>query len=284
MTAPDFLRFRPAIQAVVERMYRSSPFARQLEGVDRAAVLAAAELYLDEAPRTRAAIAQHLGEAWPGVDRMTLAYTVSYLLPLVQVPPRGLWGRRGQATVTTARAWLDEDLAPDPAPDELLRRYLAAFGPATIADMRAWSGLTGLAPEVERLTPTLRTWRDEAGPTLLDVPDATLPDPETPAPPRFLPPYDNVLVAYADRSRIIPDEHRRRVVSQLGKPTVLIDGLVGGFWTIDRSGPTTVLRIGTFDPPSRAETTELTEEGHRLLAFNGHDAAGGEVRFDLDAR
>jgi hypothetical protein len=245
-------------------------------------VLAAAERYLDEAPRTRAAIASHLGEQWPSVDRMTLAYTVSYLMPLIHVPPRGLWGRRGQATVTTARAWLGEDLGPDLAPDELLRRYLAAFGPATVADIRAWSGLTGLAPEIERLMPTLRTWRDEAGRTLLDVPEATLADPGTPAPPRFLPPYDNVLVAYADRSRIIPDEYRRRVVSQLGRPTVVLDGRIAGFWAIDRSGPTTVLRIGTFDPPSRVETTELTNEGHRLLAFHGHDAAGGEVRFGLD--
>ena len=182
----------------------------------------------------------------------------------MQLPPRGLWpARKGGArvAVTTPETWLGRPLAPDV--DAVILRYLAAFGPATIADIAAWSGLAGVREIVERLRPRLRTLADDRGRELLDVEDGRLPDEDLPAPPRFLPPFDNVLVAHKDRSRVIPDEYRDRVVHGLGSPMVLVDGFVRATWKLVDGA----VEVAPFAPLSDDEATAVQEEGERLAEF-----------------
>jgi hypothetical protein len=205
------------------------------------------------------------------------------LHPLVHVPPRGIWSENGPVAMTTAENWLGEQVSPaadSEMLDELVLRYLAAFGPATAADARTWSGLAGVGDVMERLRPQLRTFRDTDDRELFDVPDAPLPDRDIPVPPRFLPEFDNTLLSHADRSRILPMEHHQRVVSERSaKGTVLIDGFVTGFWHLERARDTVTLRIEPFESLSGRQYTSLSDEGSRLLAFAANAATEHEIEF-----
>jgi hypothetical protein len=246
-----------------------------------APVLAYARELYAEGPRTGAELRAALEQRFPGEDARALAYACRCKLACVQVPPRGVWGRSSQVRNSTAEAWLGRPLASRPPLDAVVLRYLGAFGPASVADVATWSRLTGLRDVVERLRPRLRTLRDERGRVLFDLPDAPRPDPVTPAPPRFLPEYDNVLLAHDDRSRVVSAETRRALSGAGGvrHGSVLHDGFVCGVWRIERDADSgaatlTVTHIGL----AKRSTASIGAEGRRLLRFLAADASGHEVR------
>jgi hypothetical protein len=275
LSAADCLTLRPLMQPVSTRTFSSSSFGKNLAGVEIDELVAAGRTLVEERPLTGRQLRELLHQRWTDRDPASLAIAIRYLLPLVQVPPRGVWGQRGQATHTTAEAWLGRPLEPDPSPTGMVLRYLAAFGPATVADMRAWSGLSGLGPVVERLRPQLRTFRDDRGRELFDLPDGPLPDAATPAPPRFLPQFDNVFLGHADRRRIVSEEDRRR--GDLSGFGVLIDGFMCAGWKIERDRESATLRVRTLRPLPPADRDAVTDEGARLLAFLAPDAAAPRV-------
>lgn len=276
VTARDALLLRPLIQPVIERtVYGSSPLRKAVGSVDVDELLGFLRALLEERPRTRAELVRAAGERWPDRDAASLGYAM-YLLPTVQVTPRGIWGQTGPSAFTTVERWLGRALEPDRGPDEMILRYLAAFGPASPADVQTWSGLSGVRELLERLLPRLRTFRDEGGRELFDVPDGPFPDADTPAPVRFLPEYDNVVLGHADRSRIVPPGIPQW--TDVGWGTVLVDGLVRARWKLERTKDAATLQIEPFARLARADRTELLEEGGRLLTFVARDADTQDVR------
>ena len=284
VTAGDFLALRPVVQPVLERdVYRNATYGKErLAGLDVEAVLAVGRALMEERPRTAAELRRLLGPRWPERDPASLAYAVRGLLPLVHVPPRGIWGESGPVALAAAEAWLGRGLDPDPSPDEAILRYLRAFGPATVADARTWSGLGGLGEVFERLRPRLVTFRDGRGRELFDVPGAPLPDPETPAPPRFLPAFDNVLLSHADRTRIVSDEHRKRLSRDPFMRSVLLDGFARATWKMERTRGRETLVIRPFEPLPERDRVAVAEEGDGLLSFVAPDADARDVRFAGD--
>jgi Winged helix DNA-binding domain len=279
VSARDCLTLAPLLRPVLERNYwTGSPFGRKVKGADLDAVLAAGRALLDEQPRTNAQLRALMAERWPDYDATSLAYAVHHLVPVVQVPPRGVWGQKGLPTWATTERWLGRTVEAAPSIDQVVLRYLAAFGPAGTMDVQAWSGLTRLREVTDRLRLQLRTFRNEAGKELFDLPDAPRPDPDTPAPVRFLPQYDNVALSHADRSHISAGAAGRWPTDDLHWSALLVDGFVAGVWRLARDGKAATLTVRLFDPLTGRDQTEVAEEGERLLAFLAPDAYPGEVR------
>ncbi len=285
VTADDALVLRPLMQPVLDaELSRHRDWAPALRDVDLEAVLAFARPLLGERPYNGSQLRAAMAEQFPDQDAAALAYACRCRLPLVQVPPRGLWRRTGPVAVMTAEGWLGASLATEPSIDDVVLRYLGAFGPAATGDIAAWSRLAGLGEVVERLRPRLRPFRDERGRELFDLLDAPRPDPDTPAPPRFLPEYDNALLSHADRSRLVSGEHRGWLFETPGPVhgSFLHDGLLGGTWSIDRSADTSQLVVRPLVRLSKRAGTALLAEGRRVLRFLEPEIPAGDldVRFD----
>jgi hypothetical protein len=279
VTARDDLRLRPVLQPVIDRFWRSS-YGKRLGGLELERLLDAGRAMLAEQPRTITELRALLAERWPGYDADAMAYTLQFQLPLVHVPPRGTWGRGGAVPATLAEHWLGKSLSDDATPDSLVARYLGAFGPASVMDVQAWSGLTRISEPMERLRPKLRVFRDEHGRELFDLPDAPRPDPDTPAPPRFLPEYDNLLLGHDDRSRMLSEAEQRAIWTRNGLlSTALVDGRVAATWRISRERTRATLLVDPLKKIARADRAALAEEGERLLAFTDPEAATRTVRF-----
>ncbi|MDL5155906.1 winged helix DNA-binding domain-containing protein [Actinomycetospora termitidis] len=269
VTAADALAWRDRHQAMLtQRML--GVYRRDLADVDLDELAeAVAELLADGGPRTAGEVGRALAQRWPGVAPRTLGDAALTVLPVVQVPPRGLWRQAGGAEFTPLADWLG---GPRPSSGTgLVRRYLAAYGPAATADLRAWSGLAGLPQEVDAVRDELVSFRDARGRELLDLPDAPRPDPDTPVPVRFLPAFDNAVLGYDDRSRIIDDAHRG--LSVAGTRFVLLDGRVAATWTVS-AGVVTVEPLRRF---SRQDRSAVAKEGRALATFLA-DGGKGRVR------
>jgi Winged helix DNA-binding domain len=284
VTADDCLLLRPLVQPVLTaELSRHRDFSPPLRGVDLDPVLAYARTLLAERARTGGELRAAFEERFPEHDAAALAYACRCLLAFVQVPPRGVWGRTAQVSSTTAEAWLGRPLTADPSIDDVVLRYLAAFGPATVADVATWSRLTGLRAVVERLRPRLQTFRDERGRELFDLPDAPRPDPDTPAPPRFLPEYDNVLLSHADRSRFRrAGERPRSAVPGPVHGTVLSGGFLSGSWRLDcdRDTGSATLIVTPLERLAKRAAASVAAEGRRFLRFAAAEADARDVRFE----
>jgi hypothetical protein len=215
-------------------------------------------------PMTQAEVEELAAEGMRGFRWRTRT-----LAPLLHLPPSGTWSHYGRVQLRAMQAYLGVELpAREDGAEHLVKRYLAAFGPATQQDLLRFAGVRvgDLRPGLDRVE--LRTFRDERGRVLLDLPRAPLPDGDTPAPVRFLPKWDSPLLAYAppERTRILPEKHRPTVIRKNGDviPTVLVDGFVAAGWNVDRKGK---LEISPLRRITKAEWTEIDVEGERLVEF-----------------
>ncbi|KAB1149972.1 winged helix DNA-binding domain-containing protein [Streptomyces luteolifulvus] len=279
-TADDCLTLRPLVQAARDRELTN--FRKGLQGVDLDRLAVLARDLVESEPRTMKELREALLTTWPDADPQALAIAARCRLPLVQVTPRGLWGRSGRVALTTAEHWLGRPAEPAPAPDATVLRYLAAFGPASVKDMQTWAGLTRLRDAFERLRPHLVTFRDEHGVELFDLPDAPRPDPGTPAPPRFLPEFDNLLLSHADRTRVVPPEYWGRAwQGNQAYCTLLVDGFLAGVWKLDETQGALV--VEPFGRLTMAQRDDVATEGERMLAVM-HPGTGYDIRFGTVVR
>ncbi|NUR49627.1 MAG: winged helix DNA-binding domain-containing protein [Hamadaea sp.] len=268
VTADDALTMRPLVQTVGERSFASN-WGKQLPGVDLAEVVAAGVSLLEEKPMTFNDLGKRLAEKWPDRDGQSMAQAVRTYAALVQPPPRGLWGRSGLAVHVPAVQYLGRPLATDPSIDELIVRYLTAFGPASVQDAQTWSGLTRLGEVFERLRPRLVAYADEQGRELFDVPEAPRPEADAEAPVRFLYDFDNILLSYADRTRVLDPAYRKLLwpLSNMALGSVLVDGFVRASWRPEKSKGRAHVTVTSFQPFPARQRSAIEAEGRRLLEF-----------------
>jgi hypothetical protein len=280
VSAVDCRFLRPLVQPALTRSLGSSVYAAQLAGLDPAELASVGRSLLTDQPLSPAELGAAMARRWPDRDPLALANAVRTHVPLVQVPPRGLWGRSGAARHTPATEWLGAPLFDAPSAELLVSRYLAAFGPASVADVQAWSGLTRLGEIVDRLRPQLKVFRDERGAELFDVPQARRPDPDTPVPARLIAPFDNLVLGHANRTRVISDETRKRLFTVNGvfPGFLLVDGFVAGMWRLDRRKDGTTLHLEPDRALRPSERDGLTEEGWKLLEFATPDGTNRDIQ------
>lgn len=278
VTAEDYLRFRSTLQPVLDAALAGILKGRA-DDLDVPKLLEAAEPFLDESPRSFAEITKMAEKLLPGTDPGAMRYTVRMRLPLVQVPVDKGWSYPGNPKYALAESWLGRAVPPGDRFKELVLRYLSAFGPASAADMQTWSGFG--KDRMEELRPELATYRDEKGKELFDHPDLDIEDPDQPAPERFLPEYDNLLLSHANRTRVIAGEHRSKVYIPVlrVRSTILVDGFVAGTWKVEKSKGTATLLVEPFATLSRSSREALSEEGEKLVRFVGYDAKRHDITF-----
>jgi Winged helix DNA-binding domain len=282
VTVRDALMLRPLVQPVVERNHGGA-FGRRMGGADTKELAAVVRELLADEPLTARELGLRLVDRGIGADVEAIGNAARVHVPLVQVPPRGVWGAGGQARYQPLDTWTGRGLETDPSVEEVVLRYLAAFGPASVMDVQSWCGLTKLKDVLERLRPRLVTFRDEQGKELFDLPDAPRPDPDVPAPVRFLGEYDNVLLGHADRRRIIPEDFPWAAMLADGRfvNNLLVEGMLRATWWIERDGKrNATLAIRPFGRLSRSEHAEVAAEAEQMITFAAPEVEARDVRFE----
>ena len=269
LTVADYLMLRPALAAALVAGAKSV-VGKRIPGVDVEILYSQGRMFFGKSPGPFEDFRTVLEREHPGLDIRALAYMVRIGIPLVMMPADHIWGFPANAGFALAEKWLGQKIPADSPPlDKIVLRYRAAFGPATPADAQAWSGLRALREIFERLRPELVTFRDERKRELFDLPDAPRPDEDTAAPVRFLPEYDNVLLAHADRTRIVSDADRKRLVTTnlIVIGSFLVDGFVAGSWKVAEKNKDVALTLTAFGKLARKHLAALEAEGESMLEF-----------------
>ena len=256
----DYWLFTEGIREPRRESWKKS-HARRVDVKKMPAVAKKVQALLAEGPRWRREIVEELGldsPSWNGVGMW---------IDLLRVPPSGIWERpRGDLYALAEEQLGRAQVSVEEGRRHLLRRYLRAFGPATLRDAANWAGLPAKTLVRTGETMSLRRFRAEDGAELVDLPRAPLPDPETPAPPRLLPIWDATLLVHARRAGILPEEHRKKIFNTTTPHSLsafLVDGRVAGSWKLERGR----VELQPFERLARSATKGLEEEAERLAEF-----------------
>ncbi|ADD45093.1 winged helix DNA-binding domain-containing protein [Stackebrandtia nassauensis] len=284
VSARDALTLRTLVQPYLSKtVFNGSEYGKRIQGVDPEALVEAGRRLLADKPLHVDELGAGLAEQFDGYAGGDLAYGLRGLMPLIQTPPRGVWGQGGGLTYASTGQWLgaDPDTDWDAALDAAIPRYLAAYGPATIQDFQTWSSLTRTAPAFARLRDRLIVHRDAAGRELYDLPDIELPDLDGPLKPLLLGGFDNILLSHREREFVISKPAQKKVFRQnaMMKGTILIDGLVVGTWFTTLKKKTALLTFEPFESLSAKNRRYLEGEGERLLDFAAGTAETRTVEF-----
>jgi hypothetical protein len=264
MSAADYRTFRPPLQSVLTRAM-TSVLRDRMKAIDVPKLVQAARDHFGAAPCTFGELRAALARRFPKADERAMGYIARTQLPLVMVPTGDRWSFPADSQFTLADDWLDATIASGEAePDELVLRYLAAYGPATIADAQSWLGFAGLRPVFDRLRDRLITLEDERGREHFDLPKAPRPKADMPAPVRLLPEFDGVVVSRND-ARVVPEKHRKKVfLSGLRvAPVFLVDGFAAGTWKHDKGK----IALAPFEPLQRQIREQVEAEADALLGL-----------------
>lgn len=279
LAAEDYCAWRYLFQPQLDRAlqtYAKDVVDDDLDALDREG----REFF--RTPTTFDAFRRHILETRPDENERAIALAIRFRVPLVQVPTSAPWGWPAAADFALADQWLQRPVSLLGTADrDLIRRYLGAFGPASVSDAQGWTGIGGLRATFDALRDELVVLRDEEGRELFDLPDAPRPDPEVTVHVRLLPEYDNAILGHQHRTRIVHDAHRPMLQTKnlIVPATFLIDGMVAGTWKHGRRGKVATVELRPFGKLARSARAALEAEARALLGFVEEDAMSREVHF-----
>ncbi|MFO0724056.1 MAG: winged helix DNA-binding domain-containing protein [Myxococcota bacterium] len=268
MSGADYLGLRRCLQPGLNAGMKSI-LRDRLQGLDQPEVEAEARRFLGKGAKTFEEVRAHLIQRFPKGDERAMGFVVRMSLPLLMEPTTDRWTFPPDAAFALAEPKLKGKLAPSSGPEALILRYLAAFGPASVADAQAWSGLGGLKPSFEALRSKLVCFQDDKKRELFDLPEAPRPDGEAEAPLRFIADFDNLVLGHEDRRRIVDDAHRSQVVTKnlLVRATFLVDGFVAGIWSVAAKKKVATMTLTPFVKLSKKTLAGLEQEAAGLFSM-----------------
>jgi hypothetical protein len=275
-TADDLVGFRALVQGFLEAQWKSN-FLRRFGSEDKAKVHRAGVRILDKGPITAGELGKQLKVKFPSAEPIALSVLLQMNETLVQVPPTRIWGNGSAPLLVRVENWLPGQTSTLDR-IALVRRYLAAFGPASINDMQIWCRLTKLSVEFKALEKELVVFEGEDGRVLYDLPDAPRPPADTPSPIRFLPLYENAYLGYDNRRRMLVEEDLARLnLFTDFKPSVLIDGVIAAGWVVSHKKDAARLEVEPYHKLTKKQVREIEAEGDAFLRFMEEGAKSFEV-------